>query len=360
MKKILFALLLGSTIIGCEKPDVGFFSENGIKMKEDTVVVNQGIVVTTGIPMIDGTSRPLEFELITIKNLITGETMGLKTYELSLWKEAFDAKKDTTMTLVNKKLYKKSVAPVEVNPACGQLQFNAGTSNLEAGLYGLDVRATNSKSSKVFENFCIFKLVSNPWQVVGTEFGDTFNGIPAEGEKGRVGLTPATARYSATAHDSIGRNIFPTRKLTKIAEGNMITLIMVVRGSDGKPFAGKDIGFWPTADGSYNNNYHDNSLALNGEKVELTDTSCVFHFPTTPYPGYSRNDNSATGRPVVYYSIDMKVCGMPKSTEDLIKKKEAELGVKFVAFSPRFKNSYQINELGTWLLEVTNPYVYKK
>lgn len=362
MKKIILALLSGAFIASCNLPDEGFFSAEGIKMREDTVDVVSGLFQLTAIPEIDGSTRPLSFQLDKIRDLRTGEIVDLPTFNIRMWKSTFNPDQDSTMDQVNEKLEIRNVPPLEVNQRSGQIAFNAGTVNMTSDLYGVDVHASNPTSSKLFENFCIFRLVKKPFEQ-DKDFGDSLNGIPDDGEKGRVGLTPETATFSAAALEQVRNNTHPNRKLTKVKDSDIVKLTMVVRDAEGKPFKGKDITFWPNpnAGGSYFPNFHDNSIAPEGstEKVHYTDTSCVFTFPTVPYPTYARVSGASPY--LTYYCISWNACNLSPQGQSIVDAYLAKNpNTKFTQYSARIRNGYKINEPGEWLLEIKSPYVLRK
>lgn len=362
MKKILsMTFLLGAMLTGCNVPQEGFLSYDGIQMREDTVEVIRGLFQLSAIPQVDGSTRPISFEITRIKNLETDETIDLGNYEINMWTKAFDARTDTTMDLVNEKLVKRSVSPIEINSVSGQMAFNGATQYITEGeKFGVDVFISNRTGETLLENFCLFKLIGKPFETI-TDFGDMLNGIPATGDKDRVGLQKS-GTYTSAEKEQILANTHPNRRLTKVGGGDVMQLIMVVRDAEGKPFKGEDIIFWPSG-ASYLNNYHDNSLAMNGstEKVILTDTSCIFTFPTVPYPAFGREYNSGTNLYLAYYCIRWDACKFSPAGQKLLDDYLLQNpGTSFVTYSPRFRNGYKINETGTWLMEMVHPYVLKK
>lgn len=360
--KLITAFVLITSLFSCEKPDVGFFSYEGIEMREDTLEVVRGIYQISGIPYVDGSTRPITFELVQVRDLSTGEEVpGFlnQKYEISLWSTAYDATTDTTMELVNQKLYTSSENPLQINPRSGQLVFNSATVNLPEGLYGVDVRATNSKSSKVFENFGTVKLMVKPFQRPGN-FGDYFYGVSADGTENAIANNNP---YSAEEHDQIDNNTHPYRKIYKVGESDIVELEMVVKDSEGTPFPPEAIKRWYDASNKKNyNSYHDNSLPINGssEKVSYTDTSCIFLFPTVPYPAFGSMYNTGDNIYLVYYNIDNQYWNLTDKYQQMVNSQ----GVIYPSYQVRFKNSYKINEPGKWLIEVISPYViyngYKK
>lgn len=354
MKKFAIIILFFSICASCEKPAVGFFSEDGIASREDTISIVRGIYQISSIPYVDGSTRPLTFELVSVRNLVTGEDAPeflQSRYEISLWSKAFDATTDTTMELVNQKLITSMETPLQINERSGQLIFNSATVNIPGGLYGVDVRATNSKSSKVFINFGVVKLEVKPFQCPGN-FGDYFFGVSSDGKETDIkNYNP----YSATETEQVVNNTHPRRKLYKVGESDIVELEMVVKDAEGTPFPPEAIERWWSSENSwYYNSYHDNSLALEGgDKVTYTDTSCIFRFPTVPYPAFGSSYNTGDNIYLTYYNISNKYW---KLTDEYQRIADAT-GVIYPSYQVRFKNSYKINEPGKWLMEIVSPYV---
>ena len=242
--------------------------------------------------------------------------------------------------------------PFQINPRSGQLVFNSATVNLPEGLYGVDVRATNSKSGKVFENFGIVSMIIKPFQRPGN-FGDYFYGVTNDGTESPIkNFNP----YTAEEHEQIENNTHPYRKIYKTGLSDIVELEMVVKDSEGTPFPPKAIKRWYDASAKKNyNSYHDNSLAINGstEKVNYTDTSCIFRFPTVPYPAFGSMYNDGDNVYLVYYNIDNHYWKLTPQYQQLANQQ----GVVYPSYQVRFKNSYKINEPGKWLIEIISPYV---
>ena len=355
MKKIYNVLLFLAVLTSCQKPDVGFFSEDGIKPREDTMEIVRGIYQISAIPYVDGSTRPLNFELVAVRSLETGDNAPEfldKKYDIALWSAAYNATTDTTMDLVYKKLITSSEHPLQINPLSGQLIFNSATVNIPGGTYGVDVRVTNSKSSKIFTNFATVKLMVKPFQCPGN-FGDYFVGISSDGTENNI---KNNNPYSATETEQVISNIHPLRKLWKVGESDIVELELVVKDAEGTPFPPKAIErWWDGSNQRYYNSYHDNSLPISGasEKVTYTDTSCIFRFPTVPYPAFGSSYNTGDNIYLTYYNISNKYWKLTDYYQQIAN----ATGVIYPSYQVRFKNSYKINEPGKWLMEITSPYV---
>lgn len=355
MKKITIIILFFAIWVSCEKPDVGFFSDEGIKTREDTIAIVRGIYQISSMPYVDGSTRPITFELVNVRNLETGEDVREfldGRYEISLWSHAFDATTDTTLALVNQKLVTSAEAPLQINERSGQLIFNSGTVNLPGGIYGVDVRATNSKSSRVFTNFATVKMQVLPFQTPGV-CGDYFFGLSADGTENEIkNFNP----YSTAEMAQVTNNTHPRRRLTKVGDSDIMELELVVRDAQGTPFPPQAIErWWNPAEAWFYNSYHDNSIAIDGgsQKITFTDTSCIFKFPTLPYPAFGSSYNSGDNLYLTYYNINNKYWKLTDEYQQIAN----ATGVVYPSYQVRFKNSYKINEPGKWFMEVTSPYI---
>lgn len=355
MKKIVIILLFFAVWTSCEKPNVGFFSEDGIQTREDTMEIVRGIYQMSALPNVDGSTRPITFELVRVTNRATGEEAPEflnRKYDISLWSKAYNATTDTTMELVNQKLVTSSENPLQINPFSGQLVFNSATTNIPGGIYSVDVRATNSKSSKVFVNFALVKLMVKPFQTPGV-CGDYFVGISSDGKENPIkNFNP----YSAAEMLQVADNKHPYRKLTKVANSDIVELELVLKDAEGTPFPPQAIErWWDAGNNWFYNSYHDNSLPIAGatDKVTYTDTSCIFRFPTLPYPAFGSSYNSGDNLFLTYYNISNKYWKLTDEYQQIAN----AMGVIYPSYQVRFKNSYKINEPGKWLMEVKSRYV---
>ena len=348
--KIVTSLSLSALLFSCDIPDVGFFSEEGIEMREDTLIVVKGIEQTSALPYTDGSTLPILFEFVQVTDLVTGEISSdfLQVFPIKMWRKPYNGLEDTTLSLVNEKLYDTLVNPLLINPRSGQLKFNSTTLNIESGLYGVDVRATNSKSSKIFENYGIIKLQLIPWQLPVPP-SDAFRGFTVDNKS----INIAGAAYTTSEQEQVKNNTHPLRSLYKVGELDIVELELVLKDAEGTALPPQALIRWYNDNGVLNN-YHLNSVALDASSgnVTYTDTSCIFRFPNVPYPGYSSSytgDNAY----LTYYNIDPKYWG----PTDKYQIEADKLGQNFKSYTSGFRNGYKINETGKWLMTVNNPFI---
>lgn len=360
MKTILIALTFAGLSAACDKPDVGFFSYDGIRMQEDTLEVIRGIYQYSNIPMIDGTSRPLHFELVGARNYDTGEDLPdlvLKAFPMTLWKEAFNALTDTTMEQVNRKTYQDNVVPAMIAETSGIMSFNSATAKFPVGKYGIDVKVTNSKGSKVFKNYCIMKLISKPY-TLGTYFRDQIRGAEMDSTFKNIEFIDL---YPEDELDLIREGKSSRRKITRLGDSDIMELEMIVKDSRGTPLSPKALQAVWSANGYYRNTYEVNSLAMAGsnERYIYTDTSAIYRFPTVPYPSFSAEYTGTTAEvyvPMTFYSLDSDYYELTEETKEMAREKH--ISVEKYRFN--FSNMVTFNETGKWKIEVFVPYIISK
>jgi hypothetical protein len=351
MKKNYLILLTLLVFCSCLKEiPIGFMSDN-IRMREDTLRIVKGLYVVSAIPMIDGSTRPLKFEILDVKNLNTGEPAWefKQKYNIKLWSTPFNPDTDTTMEIVRTKLYQKEIIPIEINPVSGQLAFNSGTNFIEGNdIYGVDVKVSNENSSKVFEKFGIVTLINRPWEAVNN-FGEYLHGTKdAQMEEGIEVRNPIPAEEM----EAVKNNEHPRFSIRKLADGEDVKIKMTFLDANNNPFPGAAIAKWPR-DASYLNCWFDNSI-----DTKILDDGVEFNFPTVPFPAFGRSNTG--GRESIglsYYTLHPDYYEMNEAGNAVI----AASSVKgCTAYNLRVKITWQINEPGSWEVKVKFAYASKK
>lgn len=355
MKKIYLILALIITFTSCiEEIPVGFLSDN-ITMREDTVNVVKGLYVVSAIPMIDGSTRPLNFSILDIKNLKTGETASefLQEYPVKMWRSAYDPDKDTTLAIVNEKLFEKNVAPIEINPASGQLAFNAGTKNITGELYGVDVSVSNESTTKIFKQFGTIRLINKAWEVPNN-FGQYFYGMVST-DSNPQNVIESRNPLPTAEMTQVKENTHPNFKITKVGESEEVKITLSFYDANGEAFSGNAISKWPSG-ASYLNSWFDNSL-----DTKVLSNGVEFNFPTVPFPAFGRvYTGSRESISLSYYVLHPSSYTLTPAAQTMANAKAAELGKTFTGYNLQVKITYQINEPGIWEVKVVFPYAIKK
>jgi hypothetical protein len=333
---------------------VGFLSDN-IVMREDTLSVVKGLYQVSGIPMVDGSTRPLHFEILRIKDLTTGQDAPefSTNYPVKLWLSAFNPDTDSTVALVNEKLFYKDVPPLEINPVSGQLALNGGTTYINGTLYGVDVKVSNESTSRVYENFGILKLINQPWDVMNN-VGEYFYGMVATDASPQNDIEIRNPLPSIEM-EQVRANTHPRFSINKIADGDEVKIKLTFLDSNGEAFPGEAIAQWPSG-ASYLNCWFDNSL----DTKMLTD-GVEFNFPTVPFPAFGRvYVGTRESISLSYYVLHPAYYDLTPAARALANAKAAELGKTFTGHNLQVKITYQINEPGDWEVKVKFAYAIKK
>ncbi len=139
-------------LICCEKPEVGYLSDN-IFYKVNPFVVEQGTTTYSAAITANGSTSPLYVSLVDVRDadgndaseaLLTEQSIPIYTGTIT--------KSDSTLELLYAKMSDSLVAPFNINNIGGRLEFSAATSYLDTGSYFVDVEVSNSKGSYIIED----------------------------------------------------------------------------------------------------------------------------------------------------------------------------------------------------------------
>ncbi|MCA5006748.1 DUF5007 domain-containing protein [Sphingobacterium bovistauri] len=154
---ILLVVILCST--SCKEVEVGYLSEN-IRYGSNPVVVDKGVfkIVTGIIP--DNSTPPFKISILDVRNKQTGvrEEAFFKESEITVWKERYDPKTDTTLALIDAKREKQMTLPFQIIEKSGQLMFTQATDNIPTGEYLLDIVVENSKGRKEYKSITTLQV----------------------------------------------------------------------------------------------------------------------------------------------------------------------------------------------------------
>jgi len=347
MKKISFIVLLSALLFNScvEKIPVGFLSDTGIMMREDTMSVVKGVYTISSIPMIDGSTKPLSFEVVRVKNLETGQIAPefSQQYNVKLWTSPYNPDTDVTMELVNQKLRNEMVYPLLINPVSGQLAFNTASLQLPGELYGVDVKVSNSAGSRIIENFGIVKLTNRPWQVA-SDFALYFHGTAGTTINHAVSVENPVRDMNA-----VRNNTHPSFRIDKVAESDIVEVKLSFYDTNGAAFHGEAITFWPDANVGYLNNWFDNSVETTVEADGVT-----FRFPTVPFPAFGRLYNDNQDRVALsYYTLHPDHYDLTPAAINIRNAWAAENpNTILTATNQRVRFTWIINEPGIWHVKV--------
>lgn len=348
MKYILqITLFLALLFTSCVKTiPIGFLSDN-ISMREDTFQVIKGAYTVSSIPLIDGSTRPLKFEILDIRNLDTGNKAEefFKTYPVRLWSSPYDPDEDTSMELVNKKLVISDISPIDINSASGQIALNGGTQNLTGTRYAIDVKISNENTSKIYKDYGTIKLISKPWEVMNN-FGEYFYGMVPTDETPQKNIEIRNP-LPTIEMEQVRKGTHPNFSIKKVGESDDVQVTLSFYDSRDAVFPGKAIAKWPSG-ASYLNSWFDNSV-----ETKVLEDKIEFNFPTVPFPAFGRQyTGNRESISLSYYVLHPDYYELTPAAKAIADKKASEIGKVFRGYNLQAKIAYQINEPGVWEVKV--------
>jgi hypothetical protein len=256
IKLIAFGFVATGIIFSCKKVENGFLS-NQIRYRDSPIKIQKGITVQTKPVDNDGSSAPVTYELLDIRDAVTKKHAELlyTNYERYIFISQFDVNRDTTVELLNKHRQLLNAPPVEFNTHTGAFTFYGTTANATVGTYEFDIRATNENGSKDFKNIGQFSLYDGPVAEQSAGGGAWFkDGSSASGDIGE-----------------------PEVKIKKTSnEGTLIILKIVDK--NGTPFNPKKNEFIKRGD----RNSFDTFARFH--PLVLTDSTMACNFEVVPFP----------------------------------------------------------------------------
>jgi len=161
--KVFMTAVLCSGVISCTKAPNGYLSSQ-IRYTDSPIQVQRGNIVQTNPVNSDGSSAPVTYELLDIRNATTHKHadslyMPQNHYEfISL----FNADVDTTIALLNTHRKLVDGPCFDYNIHTGAFTFYETTANVPLGTYEFDIKATNENGSKIYKNIGTFTLFDGP------------------------------------------------------------------------------------------------------------------------------------------------------------------------------------------------------
>lgn len=357
MKRLYLILLILPLLCSCvEDLPVGFISPDGIRLREDTLQVTSGVYLLTAIPMVDGSTRPLHFEVCNARDLTTGKEAGkfMQKYPTKVWTSAYNPKTDTTLALVNAKLNKIDAFPVVTNTLSGQLHFNTCTQNLDPGLYGIDVKVSSRAGERTIENYGIVRLIKKQW-VVLDNFSTFFYGLP-EGSTSLRSIAEANPLTTANMN-LVKANTHPDFSIEKIEDGtDNVKVKLMFLDANGKAFDGNAIAKRPKSGTNYENSWFDNSV-----DTKILPDGVEFNFPVVPFPSFgivSNDDQKSIS--ISQYTLHPSYYTLTPEAIQLADKSANAGKITYKSYTFYVKISYQLNEYGSWVVKIKFPYALKK
>jgi hypothetical protein len=268
--RLLLCIILVAGSIRCQKTPVGYLS-NHLYYLQNPLYTAQGSVTVSSVLEIDGSTTPMQVALTKVV-----DANGNRVDSLVARKDSFPGFKDaiswtdSTLALLNSKIYFTSAPALSVNPLGGRIQLTPATVNVPAGTYTIDVRATNIRGSIDIPSAC--QIIVTPQGAPDTIYGGAYAGT----------VNPTTGAYlTATANPQIQVNFYPSTT-------NKIVFKWL--DMNGKPYNAKTFGI-KTRPGRWSFRQFDPYYP-----EILTDTSVEYQYPTVPnqFPAFQNTGADGT------------------------------------------------------------------
>lgn len=309
-----FCAMVAIAATGCKKVTNGYLSDQ-IRYIDNPIRVGRGMVQQTNAVSNDGSSAPVSYKLLDIRDASThkhADPLDVK-YDHYEWTGLFDPTSDTTTELLNKKRKIVNSPCYTFDQHTGAFTFYNTSANIPLGTYEFDIQASNENGAKQYKNIATFTLVDTPAYTINTGGGAWF-------------------QDGTTTSGDIGQ---PTLTIERVAtSGTLINLKIV--GTDDKPFnpaAGEIIRRGDRTDFSSYAQFH---------PLVYTDSTMICNFETLPFPL-----RSSTYGYLIYYRIPSQFVkfdpGWSPSSQPIY------------SANPRFE--FHINQEGTYNVTVKMQHV---
>ncbi len=280
MKRGKLFLILLCFLAACRPEQVGFLNEH-MRYNVAVLQVVQGTTVSTPPLIANGSTSPMNVELLEVRNKATGERVSDFSVEkdISIYLAQIGAD-DNTLEKINAKIGTKPYAAISVNHIGGMVTLSPATEDIAPGVYTIDLQITNVAGTKVIKEALDINLLPMKADSIFASSANT----------SKIGLENVTTAYTnydvSIQHISNGPNkiiymwLDKDGKVFNPADGEVIKRPRLPSFKDWSPY-------YPE---------------------ELTDTAIVYEFPYhkgLTYPLKSNTivngENYAT--PAVYYRV---------------------------------------------------------
>lgn len=226
IKRIILGLSLLVFVIACEKPEVGYLSDD-IFYNVNPYRLEMGVTSFSSPIVANGSTSPLSVKLLGVYdedgNNVTEEfttPQNIVTFKGTI------TYNDSTLGMLQEKLQDSLVSPFAVNKLGGRLEFSAATSYLATGNFSVDVNVGNIKGEYDIKDACdiIIGEVEEPAFLAYKRIGvtDTKGTTDTEDDEVILGGSTSDGDISVT--------------IEHIPGGMMSQCVYKFTDVDGKPF----------------------------------------------------------------------------------------------------------------------------
>jgi len=257
IRKYSGVFLIVVTILGaCKKAPNGYLS-NQLRYPFFPIMVQRGVLMETDPISNDGSSAPVTYELLDIRDSATHKHADAVylNQDRYVFTSRFDPAVDTTVALLNTHRKLVNAPCFEFNVHTGAFDFYGTTVNVPLGTYEYDIKATNEAGSKIFKNIARFTL---------------FDGDPYEIDAGGG----AWFKDGSDANGDIGQPLVSIQRISNTGD----RVILKIVDKNNIPFKPSNNEFIKRGDRS------DFESFAKFHPLTVTDTALICDFELTPFP----------------------------------------------------------------------------
>lgn len=254
--KILFMAVIVVSVIACVKAPHGFLSTQ-IRYRDSPMQIQRGNVVQTTAVDNDGSSAPVTYELLDIRDAASHKHSDslYKNRPRYIFTSQFDPNVDTTVALLNMRRKLIDAPSFEFNSHTGAFTFYGTTTKVPAGLYEFDIKASNENGTKTYKNVGNFNLYDGDVAEIDAGGGAWFkDGSDVSGDIGEPKVT-----------------------IIKLSDKGTLAILKIV-DENGVPFNPKNNEYIKRGDRS------DFETFAKFHPLIKTDTSLTCNFEVIPFP----------------------------------------------------------------------------
>lgn len=278
----LIASLFG--IIACTDVPDGYISDT-ILYYANPFVVPAGATTYSQAPNVGGSSVPVKFEIIEVKdeagNVTDELTQGRR---LLMWTSPYNSYTDTTLELIHaKRVYVEGEPTMRILERSGQLLFTESTSECEPGTYSISMKMSNTAGERIFKDVLKVRL----------EKQTAVSGAANWAIEDTKGINPYYWTNNPASFEFTHNPDGPNKIHVRVCDQN------------GNPFN------WATGEVARRGERPCLEYATPWAETIYTDTEAIFEYPFTPFPfGNISSGDGTWSTDYCYYRIKSDYVGI--------------------------------------------------
>lgn len=314
LQYIAILLVTGIAIGSCSKVTSGYLSGQ-IRYPDNPIQIPRGIVTQTNPVDADGSSAPVVYQLLDVRDSATGKHADavFANHQRYVFISQFDPTIDTTIDMLNSVRKLIDSPCFDFNIHTGAFTFYNTTDSVPTGTYIYDVKATNESGSKIYKNIATFTLI---------------DGLPYEND----GAACAWFQDGTTASGGMSTPAMTIQRLST----NGDRVILKIEDQNGTPFNPANNEYIKRGDRSSFQTF------ARFHPLTVTDTALICDFELTPFPliqgaqGYT-----------IYYRIPSNIAKIDPGI--------TPTSNRIYSVNPRF--TFRLWQDGTYLVTIRIPNV---